>query len=348
MKLPSWNGLRVFLCEVGVALAVILLLLSGWLFVGAVFSWEEVDVSGSWITASYDEWDSGWGGGECVLVHEQNVTNLNEWTVEVLGSGNSYWCYPFHSVDVSYCFWVNSSVSCFGVVLDWCYTIGFLSWWEARSNVYIYVNGTWVYAQYLCNIGMIDYNFVGSPKNVSFAVSFLKKNETCLAVFVGSSRTQFGTETTYCTSNYTVESGFWNCSLSREIFKYNEGYVKGWVDFEVIDSGEGKEEPSYDYTVGGGSLLFPNWLLDFFGQMGSWFSAFSGIVAPLWVMVVPYLPFLPCFVAFWVLDAVALSVKQGSFTPLGRCFGTLFDYVGRGVHVMVGIFHAVYDFIHFW
>ncbi|MCJ7767837.1 hypothetical protein MUP79_05565, partial [Candidatus Bathyarchaeota archaeon] len=96
------------------------------------------------------------------------------------------------------------------------------------------------------------------------------------------------------------------------------------------------------------SSILPSWLTDYISQFASWGGYILGFLSIVWGIITSVAPYLPFILLFWILDAALTSVNQGSFTPLGTCIMTMYDWGTQLIGVLVAIGNAIYSFIKFW
>lgn len=96
------------------------------------------------------------------------------------------------------------------------------------------------------------------------------------------------------------------------------------------------------------NAALPGWGKDFvvvITGMGAWTWDLLGVLSSIVVSMAPLFGF---FLLMYVVDAFATSASQGSFTPIGVCFSSLYQGLASVASVVVSIGQAIAQFIHFW
>lgn len=156
-----------------------------------------------------------------------------------------------------------------------------------------------------------------------------------------------------------ISSAWFTTVRVYEFFKHEGlGSIRGGMVDEFTSSGFSGEttdkrsigfwqQLSHDLFSIASSVL-PSWLTDYISQFASWGGYILGFLSIVWGIIMSVAPYLPFILLFWVLDAALTSVNQGSFTPLGTCIMTIYDWGTQLIHVLVAIGNAIYSFIKFW
>lgn len=336
-----------------VMLFAFLLLLS----VGFVFGvWVDDGESGVWDISENDFWvspdNSTWHTASLDFNYS-NILNFVEWKATVFqiceGWGSSWWDDDF---EVESIFRIVDNSSSHEVRM---------SFW-ARGEIF-----SWIVSDYCAFVLYVDDEVVishwGEYEHDKFYFD-LYQSESNSSELVCKIRVYDGEDDLLYGYDDVVGVGsswFDNVTLYQSHDCWGKGWCWGNKTGEVIiwdDSPEGTDvgiptvqESWWELFVNDvGSMveLLPQWLQDYIFQFGVWSASLMSFLVPLSEMIFSLLPLVPFFLAFYIIDALALSIKRESFTPLGLCFLTLFNAMRGIVGVLVSIAHALYSFIHFW
>lgn len=190
------------------------------------------------------------------------------------------------------------------------------------------------------------YVWKGSNNTVKYQINMVKASESLPVRLVSG---QFD----------NIPATWFNTVGVSEYFKHEGlGSIRGGMTDSFDTSGfngEATDKRSIDfwsqlthdfYSIA--SSVLPKWLTDYISQFASWGGYILGFLSIVWGIITSVAPYLPFILLFWLLDAALTSVNQGSFTPLGICIMTIYDWGTQLIHVLVAIGNAIYSFIKFW
>lgn len=329
-----------------------------------VFAWDEVSYSGEWTARTRTYWGARVGQGvgesawECNYTFEGYEASIN--------------FTQFHNYKAAW--WHLQSNK--KVILLWNFSniyvyINFLE----QHNLWGWVEDRWVQVGYSENstdfttkadfwwnpfaIQTSRDDFLNFPSYVKVVVDKVSATEVNIVVL--NCRQDTTNSVLMCNATYDVGAGwFANTNLTFSI--YHEGYglfyggMSDTLHESVFNPSIGDTEAIkgfgiwdfVDNLIGGVTNVLPTWLKDNLGMISGWFGWLIGAIPFLSTFVGVVIPVLPYFFLFWILDAVGTCMTRHEISPLGVCMSTILHYGASAVDVLVGIMHAIYDFIHFW
>lgn len=332
-----------------------------------VWGWSELDFSGDWYTRKRDAWQGNYGmdeGWSCWReVDVSDFAGYNSqiefvdldakrkvwWEVNERKRFNMLWNFSdgskslfvrllFMNCKESWGFIEDNWVTCWVSMND---THFQEAWWDVFSGV-----------------PFVQDDFLLSP---SYVEVFVYRDGGDVVVRVVNQRIDTDFPVNLCNQSFSVGADwFSNVTVTLELYHVGHGSFKGEMVDVVYEGSYSPDIPPTEEVAGYGIWDFindltgiatnnlPSWLRGWITQFGGWFDVFLQLATMLWSWFLGLLPLLPFIVLFWGLDAVFASCHSGSIQPLGYFVSTIIGLVRGAIDTIVGISHAIYDFIHFW
>lgn len=92
----------------------------------------------------------------------------------------------------------------------------------------------------------------------------------------------------------------------------------------------------------------PSWIRDVLNQIYEGMKWVASIFYTFFGFVVEMLPLLFPIIIFWILDAGITSIYEGSFTPIGMVFSTIYDFIRGIIQTIANILQTIWDILTFW